>query len=91
MDSVELEQANLVTENTLNTLDAGTLVLVKNLLDGGGDLPVLRSGLDGADGGLGSVVNGGEKIGANLGDGGGGNDDAEGGRVSASALVKHPP
>lgn len=83
VDSLELEQANLVTENTLNTLDAGTLVLVKNLLDGGGDLPVLRSGLDGADGSLSGLVSGSEEVGTDLSDGGrgGGDDDA----VSAEA------
>lgn len=66
-----------MTQDTLNTLDAGRLVLVENLLDGGGDLPVLGSGLDGADGGLSSLVSGGDESSLDIGNGRGGDDDAD--------------
>lgn len=71
---------HLVTQDTLNTLDTGRLVLVENLLDGSGDLPVLGSGLDSADGGLSSLVSGGDEGSLDVGDGGGSDDDAEGGK-----------
>lgn len=73
---VEAHATHLVTQDTLNTLDTSRLVLVENLLDGSGDLPVLGSGLDGADGGLSSLVSGGDEGSLDVGDGGGSDDDA---------------
>ena len=73
LDSVLLV---LMTENALDSLDSGAVVLGQNLLDGLGDVPVLRSGLDGTEGSFGSVVDGSEKVGTDLGDGVGSNHDA---------------
>lgn len=68
--------AYLVTEDSLDTLDTAGLVLGQNLLDGVGNFPVLGSWLDGAESGLAGLVSSGEKSGADILHGLGGDDDA---------------
>jgi hypothetical protein len=77
------EKTHLVGKNALNTLNARRLVLLVEVLERVGDLPVTRSSLDRTESDLTGLVSGLEEVSTEAGDGLGADDDTARSRSSS--------